>query len=203
MPLPPQAASVLDFWLGDGVELGWPSQDMSKRWFQGGPELDRECHEKFGDLVTQAVAGKLQDWAAEPLGRLALVLLLDQFARNIYRGKPAAFSGDVRAQQLVKDALTQRIDEQLPWIGRVFLYMPLMHAEDLLLQEEGVRRFARLAGEAPEELRAGIESNLRFAQQHRDIVARFGRFPYRNAALGRTNTALEFDFIKNGPRFGQ
>jgi uncharacterized protein (DUF924 family) len=85
----------------------------------------------------------------------------------------------------------------------MFFYMPLMHAEDLVLQEEGVRRFRELADEVPEDLRVTLTSSLRFAEQHRDIIARLGRFPYRNSALGRTNTALEFEFLKNGPRFGQ
>ena len=122
---------------------------------------------------------------------------------GLFRGEAQAFAGDERAQHLVTDALAQGMDAQLPWVGRMFLYMPLMHAEDLVLQEEGVRQFRQLADEVPDNLRVALTGSLRFAEQHRDIIARLGRFPYRNDALGRTNTALEFEFLKNGPRFGQ
>jgi len=195
--------SVLEFWLGDDFASGWPSRDMGKQWFGGTPKLDWEIAQRFGAQVAQALAGGLTDWEAEPLDRLALVILLDQFPRNIHRGKAQAFAGDQRAQRLVQEALAQGIDKQLPWVGRMFLYMPLMHAEDLPQQEEGVRRFRQLADEAPADLRVTLASSLRFAEQHRDIIARLGRFPYRNNALGRTNTALEFEFLKDGPRFGQ
>lgn len=176
---------------------------MDKQWFGGGPELDAQIRQLFGAQVAQALDGGLVDWEAEPLHRLALVILLDQFTRNIFRGQARAFAGDTRAQQLVREAQAQGLDEQLPWVGRVFLYMPLMHAEDLALQEECVRRFTHLVAAAPTELRATMADNLRFAEQHRDIIARLGRFPYRNAALGRSSTAQEIEFLQNGPRFGQ
>lgn len=203
MPDSAASASVLDFWLGDNFASGWPSRDMGKQWFGGSVELDQQIAQRFGAAVTQALGGGLAGWESQPLDRLALVILLDQFPRNMYRGKAQAFAGDERAQTLVTDALAQGMDTQLPWVGRMFLYMPLMHAEDLVLQEEGVRRFRQLADEVPEDLRVTLTSSLRFAEQHRDIIARLGRFPYRNSALGRTNTALEFEFLKDGPRFGQ
>jgi uncharacterized protein (DUF924 family) len=176
---------------------------MRDQWFGGGADLDREIADRFGDQVALALAGRLTEWEADPLERLALVILLDQFPRNIHRGQALAFAGDARAQQLVTDALARGMDKQLPRVGRVFLYMPLMHAEDLRLQEEGVRLFRQLLADAPEALHAQLASSLKFAEQHRDIIARLGRFPYRNNALGRTNTALEFEFLKDGPRFGQ
>lgn len=194
---------VLDFWLGDGLKLGWPSQDMGKRWFNGGPPLDDEIRQSFGPQVEQALAGHLAAWEAQPLSRLALVILLDQFPRNIFRGKGQAFAGDEQAQRLVRDALVEGMDEVLPWIGRVFLYLPLTHAENLVLQEEGVRRFSALVAAVPEAHRASAQNSLDSAVKHRDIIARYGRFPYRNAALGRTSSALEFEFLKIGPRFGQ
>jgi len=195
--------SILDFWLGDNFASGWPSRDMGKQWFGGKSELDQQIADRFGAVVTQALGGGLTDWEGQPLDRLALVILLDQFPRNMFRGEAQAFAGDERAQRLVTDALAQGMDAQLPWVGRMFLYMPLMHAEDLVLQEEGVRQFRQLTDEVPEDLRVSLTSSLRFAEQHRDIIARLGRFPYRNNALGRTNTTLEFEFLKNGPRFGQ
>ncbi len=182
---------------------GWPSQDMKQLWFTGGPEVDQQIKQKFGAQVAFAVAGGLTDWEHEPFNRLALVIMLDQFTRNVFRGEAGAFAGDARAQQLVSDALAQGVDERLPWVGRVFMYMPLMHAENLALQDESVRRFTHLAAAVPEALRDRIANNLSFAKQHHDIIARFGRFPYRNAALGRISSAHELEFLKNGPRFGQ
>ncbi len=176
---------------------------MGQRWFTGGPELDDEIRHTFGKLIDQALASQLTDWEAEPLSRLALVILLDQFPRNIFRGQARAFAGDEQAQRLVNEALAQGIDDALPWVGRLFLYMPLMHAENLALQEESVRRFSALAAAVPEPHRASAQSSLDFAVKHRDIIARYGRFPYRNSALGRTSSALEFEFLKIGPRFGQ
>jgi uncharacterized protein (DUF924 family) len=208
MSAPPSPAAtspdqVLNFWLCDGLTLGWPSQNMGQRWFNGGPALDEEIRQTFGPLVEQALAGRLAAWAAQPLGRLALVILLDQFPRNIFRGTEKAFAGDEQAQRLVSEALAQDMDEALPWIGRVFLYLPLTHAETLALQEEGVRRFGALVAAVPEAHRAGAQSSLDSAVEHRDIIARYGRFPHRNTVLGRTSSPLEFEFLKIGPRFGQ
>jgi uncharacterized protein (DUF924 family) len=206
---PPAPASeatptdVLDFWLGDGLQLGWPTQDLGKQWFGGGIALDQDIKTRFEPRVVQAVAGGLKDWESPALDRLALVILLDQFTRNVFRGKAQAFAGDARAQQLVTDALARGLDQQLPWVGRVFMYMPLMHAENLALQDECVRRFTQLALDAPDALKPKLAGNADFAGQHRDIVARFGRFPYRNAVLGRASTPEEEEFLKNGPRFGQ
>lgn len=196
-------AEVLDFWLGDGVSKEWPTQDLGKRWFGGGAELDAEISARFGNNVEAAVAGGLQDWEQPPLNRLALVILLDQFTRNVFRGQAKAFAGDARAQQLVLEALANGADLQLPWAGRIFLYMPLMHAESLALQDECVARFTRLQADAPDSLKPRFQGNIDFARQHCDIIARFGRFPYRNAALGRIDTADEVDFLLKGPRFGQ
>jgi uncharacterized protein (DUF924 family) len=196
-------AEVLDFWLGNGVQNEWPTQEQAKRWFSGGAELDADIRARFGADVTTAVAGGLQDWEQPPLTRLALVILLDQFTRNVFRGKAQAFAGDARAQQLVLRTIASGEDRQLPWAGRVFLYMPLMHAENLALQDECVASFTRLVADAPESLKVRLQDNLDFARKHRDIVVRFGRFPYRNAVMGRADTPEEKDFLLKGPRFGQ
>jgi uncharacterized protein (DUF924 family) len=196
-------ARVLEFWLGDGIDKEWPTQDLGKRWFGGGAELDADIRARFGDAVQEAVAGGLRDWEQKPLTRLALVILLDQFTRNVFRGQPQAFAGDGRAQQLVLQTIAAGEDLALPCVGRVFLYMPLMHAESLALQDECVARFTRLQADARDSLKQRLQGNLDFARQHRDIIARLGRFPYRNAALGRPDTAEEQDFLRKGPRFGQ
>ena len=131
------------------------------------------------------------------------MVVLDQFARNVFRGTAKAFAGDGRAQRLASDTVASGEDLQLPWVGRVFMYMPLMHAENLALQEECVRCFTRLATQVPARLHAGLQGNVDFAIQHRDIIARFGRFPHRNQTLGRGSTAAEEEFLRSGPRFGQ
>jgi uncharacterized protein (DUF924 family) len=201
--LPALAAEILDFWLGDGLALGWPSQPLNERWFRGGAALDAEIKARFGPQVLLAVQGGLQDWEAQPHSRLALVLLLDQFTRNVFRGTAQAFAGDARAQQLTLQTLARQQDLALPWVGRVFMYMPLMHAEDSALQARCVDCFSKLVADAPAALKAPLQGNLDFARQHQDIIARFGRFAYRNAALGRTSTAEEVEFLRSGPRFGQ
>ena len=211
---PATPRDVLDFWLGDGLTQGWPTQDLGKRWFGGGAALDEEIKTRFGARVMQALDGalscELNDWvdtsstpATSPLGRLALIILLDQFTRNVFRGSGQAFAGDALAQQLVLQTLADGADLQLPWVGRVFMYMPLMHAENLALQNECVTRFEQLAADAPPDLNERLRGNLDFARQHRAIIEQFGRFPYRNVALGRASTPEEQVFLTTGPRFGQ
>lgn len=197
------AMQVLDYWLGDALQRGWPSESRSALWFGGGPAQDESITRRFATLVERALDGDLTDWADTPLGCLALVILLDQFTRNMFRGQARAFSGDRRAQALVHGALQKHWDLALPGAGAVFLYMPLMHAEDLALQELCVRSFEALLQRAPADRHEELKGNLRFARQHRDIIEQFGRFPYRNAALGRPSSAQEEDFLREGPRFGQ
>jgi uncharacterized protein (DUF924 family) len=200
---PTAAQVVLNFWLADGVQRDWTTREMKDLWFGGGAEQDERIRLLFGQQVNQALDGGLRDWENTPLERLALVLLLDQFTRNVYRGSGQAFAGDGRAQQLVLDAIARGWDKKLTAVCRVFLYMPLMHAEDLAMQDECVQRFTELQANAPDELRQRLQRNLDFARQHRDILARFGRFPHRNRALGRTPTPEEEEFLLKGPRFGQ
>lgn len=202
-PLPADAHAVLDFWFGDALTLGWPSQSRSALWFGGGKALDDDITRRFGGLVEQALQGGLGDWESGPQRRLALVILLDQFTRNVFRGQARAFAGDRRAQQLVQDALARGWDERLPLAARVFLYMPLMHAEDPALQHQCVRCFEALVATAPPERRKDVQGNLDFARQHCDIIVRYGRFPYRNQAMGRPDTPQEREFLRDGPRFGQ
>ena len=199
----PQALSVLDFWLGDGLREGWPTDDLNARWFRGGAAVDQQIRQRFGPAVASALQGGLAHWEAKPTELLALVILLDQFTRNIFRGTAQAFAGDARAQRLSLTALANNHDQLLPWVGRLFLYMPLMHAESLALQTECVSRFENLLAQAPEPLKEQIAGHLPFARQHQTIIERFGRFPHRNAALGRSSTPEEDLFLKDGPRFGQ
>ncbi|MDP1780495.1 MAG: DUF924 family protein [Hydrogenophaga sp.] len=200
---PPTASDVLDFWFGDGLQLDWPSQDHNELWFGGGPAQDEAIRQRFGPLVDEALNGGLIEWETEPRTRLALIVLLDQLSRNVHRGQRRAFDGDARAQRITRRSIAEGMDTTLTPAGCVFLYMPLMHAEHLALQEECVARFQKLVDSSPQALRDKLNSNLRFAVVHRDIVAQYGRFPYRNAVLGRESTPEEDEFLKNGPRFGQ
>jgi uncharacterized protein (DUF924 family) len=195
--------AVLNFWFDDGLEKGWPTKDMQPLWFGAKAQLDELIRERFMEPVCEALAGGFEDWEDEPDSRLALVVLLDQFTRNAFRGEARAFAGDQRAQQLVKDALAKNWDDGMAWVARMSMYMPLMHAEDLDLQDECIARFTRLLADVPDKLKETIEGNLKYARKHHDIVAEFGRFPYRNATLGRLSTPAEQVFIISGPRFGQ
>lgn len=199
----PSPQDVLDFWFGDGLQHDWPSQDLNPLWFGGGAEQDDQIRQRFGALVASALGGGLSEWESALTTRLALVIVLDQFSRNVHRSQAQAFAGDARAQQLVLATLAAREDETLARVGRVFLYMPLMHAEDIALQARCVERFTALHDNSPPALREKLASNLRFAREHRDTVARFGRFPHRNAALGRESSDAELAFLKTGPRYGQ
>ena len=199
----PDPDDVLDFWFGDGLSQGWPSDDRSALWFGGGPALDAQIRERFGPRVEQALSGELVEWETRTRDRLALLILLDQFTRNVHRGQKRAFAGDGRSQRLVLQSLALEQDNELPTIGRVFFYMPLMHAESPALQDECVRRFEGLMRQSPPALQQKLQGNLKAAREHADIVHRFGRFPHRNAVLGRNNTPEEDAFLTHGPRFGQ
>src|SRR3990167_925674 len=198
-----QPQEVLDFWFGDGLLHDWPTSDRSALWFGGGAAQDALITQNFGALVESALGGGLHDWEAQLESRLALIVVLDQFTRNVFRGQARAFAGDGRAQKLVLQSLALAQDAELPRVGRVFLYMPLMHAENRALQDECVARFTHLLATTTPELRDTLAGNLRFAYQGVEIIKKFGRFPHRNAALGRVSTPEEEAFLKDGPRFGQ
>jgi uncharacterized protein (DUF924 family) len=172
---------VLDFWFRELAPL---------QWFAGGAELDGVVRERFAALLEQARRGELDAWANTPRGRLALILVLDQFSRHVFRGRPEAFASDPKAQTLTREGLDAGMDQSLTSAERHFFYMPLMHAEDAELQALSVAKYSALRDEA-----ARI---LDFAEQHRSIVVRFGRFPHRNAVLERAATAEEQRFLESG-----
>lgn len=189
--------AILEFWFGP--DLAAPvSDERRQRWFRKNEAFDREIRERFGADVERAAQGELEDWVGTPRGRLALVLLLDQFTRNIYRGNARSFACDARAEQLSLEGVERGDDQALPALARAFLYMPFMHAENLELQNRGVALFEALAREP----NAG-GSFADFARLHRDIIQRFGHFPHRNRVLGRPSTEEETEFLKTpGSSFG-
>ena len=199
----PQARQVLEFWLGNALSLGWPSESRGELWFGGGAALDRQIEANFGDLVRDAVASGLSGWEAAPLDRLALLLLLDQFTRNVFRGSAKAFRGDPRALALALDTMDRGWDAELPLAGRAFLMLPLSHAESLEIQDHAVYYISRQAATAPTTQAGKLDGHVKSALEHRDIIAAFGRFPHRNAVLGRVTTAAEQTWLLTGKRFGQ
>lgn len=179
---------MLGFWFEPGHE---------RRWFETSETTDREIHDRFSALWKKAREGLLDHWANDARARLALVILFDQFSRNLNRNSPAAFETDARAQRLALGAEASGHATELRPIERAFLFMPLMHAEDARLQEHGVELFEALGSQADDCKHFG-----KYARMHRDVVRRFGRFPHRNAVLGRESTAEEQEFLTQGGMFG-
>ena len=182
--LPEQAKEVLDFWFG-------PVDEVRAEWFRKDAAFDAEIELRFGTLIARAIAGELDSWQTLPDAALARIIVLDQFTRNTRRNRPDSFEGDALALAGARAMVDAGFDLAVSPVRRVFVYMPFMHAEGLEFQDECVRLFARLAKESP-----SAEGNLDFAQRHRAIIERFGRFPHRNAALGRASTPEEVEFLK-------
>lgn len=189
--LPPAAAAVLDFWF---LPAGQPGHDVFRpEWFRKDPAFDTVIRERFGALAEQALAGGLVDWEATADGALARILLLDQFPRNLFRDTARAFAGDTAALALAESLVASGRDKNLPPIRRWFVFLPFEHSESLLNQERAVALFAGLRREAQDP---AFEAAYDYAVRHRDVIERFGRFPHRNAALGRASTPEEQAFLK-------
>ena len=169
--------SILEFWF---AELP-PSA-----WFTSSAELDSTIARRFGDIHQSALAGELYSWRHKPQGRLAEIIVLDQFSRNIYRDQAKAFAADGQALILAQEAIRARADEDLSQPQRVFMYMPYMHSESEAIQNASLRLYEGL----------GLADNYRFAIKHQQIIKEFGRYPHRNAILGRESTAAEIAFLK-------
>jgi uncharacterized protein (DUF924 family) len=193
---------LLDWWFGSCESPDDVAADKGKLWFGKRNRQDLEARMRFGDLVEQALAGGLTEWTQRPEGWLALVLLLDQLPRMIFRDTPKSFSGDLRAQALVAQGIAADFDRQLRPIQRAFIYLVFEHCENLAVQNEAVSRFTDLLAEQPEAERAVFADNLDYAERHQKVIAQFGRFPHRNAVLGRESTAEELAFLDGpGSRF--
>ena len=195
---------VTTFWFRDATRSPQALERRGAVWFGVESAFDRECAARFAASLEDAARGALDDWAGTPQGRLALVILLDQMPRNIHRGSPAAFAHDTQAAAHCVAGIESGQDRSLHPVERVFLYMPLQHAEDLGLQRRSVERFESLAAEADDAWRDHFAENAHYAHLHRDIVERFGRFPHRNRVLGRESTEEELSYLADGaPTFGQ
>ncbi len=202
MPGTPSFGPLLSHWFGT-LQAGFADAAHRKRWFGGGPAFDAELRARFSDLVEAALTDALGDWLESTQGLLAYVLVCDQLTRNLFRGRPEAFAGDTRALTAARQAIKQGIDTHLAPDERSFLYMPFEHSEDLLDQHTCVGLFVELRDQCADEHKQQLEEYLRYAIAHRDIIREFGRFPHRNAVLGRESSSSERRYLATGPTFGQ
>jgi uncharacterized protein (DUF924 family) len=204
-----EARSVREFWFGTQPLSAERLQQRMRFWFGDEPtavrrERDAAIRSRFGELLERAGAGELASWADGPRRRLSLIILLDQFPRNLYRGSARAFAYDAQALALALSGMQSAADAALDVIERIFFYMPLQHAESREVQDESVAAYRRVLAEAPAAVRAFFASSLRSAEHHRSIIEQFGRFPHRNRALNRPGTPEEEQWLaRTGGRFGQ
>jgi uncharacterized protein (DUF924 family) len=192
--------AVIEYWIGASDPQTFKNQ--TRRWYIASADTDQFIEATFGDTLRAAEAHKLDPWKNSPTGCLALVILLDQFSRNLYRGTPKAYQNDPLALQIARQLISSGTQLSIP--ARIVAYHPLHHAEDLAMQEMAVDLFSRLVREADKEWQEQLEAQLRSAKGHRDVIQRFSRFPHRNQVLGRESSAEELGFIARDRRtYGQ
>ncbi len=182
---------ILNFWF-EGLDL---TKKMEKRklWFKSTLEFDQAIHDNFSEAYEDAAAGRLDDMKESREGCLALIIILDQFSRNLFRNNPKAFAADAKAREFARYALEQGYDQNIDDFAKIFFYLPFEHSEELADQELSVKLFTP----------AGHEETSKAAIDHHDAIARFGRFPHRNAVMGRENTPEEEEYLKNPPMWGK
>ena len=195
---------IVTFWLSDSRDSPDRASARRRWWYHGGPVVDEEIRARFGDLVPRVLAGEPTGWRDTPDGTLALVLLLDQFTRHLYRGTIDAYAGDPGAFEIVNDAIDRGLDRALHPVARIWLYHPFHHSEDVAEQDRGLGLLRALRCDADPAWHGYVERSIRGWTRHRNIVARFGRFPHRNAVLGRESTMEERAYMAaGGESFGQ
>lgn len=188
---------ILNFWFGDLGQADLPSSDRTNLWFGESEKLKKDMLKLFSNEFVAASNGQLDNWSMTPRGRLALIILLDQFPRWAFRNSPNAFSQDENAQTLCVEGLLQHMDQSLTLIERVFFYMPLVHAEDALQQEKSIQLFQNLVSLSMSETTQVYQLFLAYAYAHFRVIKEFGRFPQRNHILGRESTEAEVAFLKS------
>jgi uncharacterized protein (DUF924 family) len=189
---------ILHFWFGAFPTPYTADASKTDMWFKNGAAYDSEIFINFGVDYDKAINGELDHWVDSYRGRLALIILLDQFSRHIHRGTAQAFSQDEKAQALCIDGIGAGDDARCHAVERSFFYLPLEHAEDIERQELSVRAFTQLVQDVPEQYQKPFESSLSFARSHRYVIEKFGRFPELNEILGRESTSEEIEFIASG-----
>ncbi|MFT4551673.1 MAG: hypothetical protein ACI9S8_000289 [Chlamydiales bacterium] len=187
---------ILNYWFAKvpDVPTYFP-HDKAKLWFSKSQETDDYISKTFGDLIPLADSGVLKHWENSDKSRLALVILLDQFTRNIYRGSEQSFAYDPIALRVCLETIEKGKDKDLFPVERSFFYLPLEHSEDLSLQNLSVEKFQKLLEESPDNLREVLSANVDYAIKHREIIERFGRYPHRNEILGRESSEEEMNFL--------
>ena len=190
---------LLTFWFGE-LENGVASEEQATLWFTSSAEFDQSCREGYEGTLKSL---QPNSWPQDARSQLALIILCDQIPRNIYRGTAEAFAYDGIALAAAKQGIERQIDQDLELDEKGFFYMPFEHSESLLDQHTAVGLFSALRDKAPKALKSDAGNKLRYAQIHRDIIQRFGRFPHRNRVLGRESTAEELELIEQGDGFGQ
>lgn len=194
--MPDKIHELLNFWFGNLGSADLPNSDRTNLWF-GENEIVKQKLAAFTDEYEAASTGKLFEWSNTPRGRLALIILLDQFSRYIHRRSSLAFAFDKTAQELCAEGLRQKMDQSLTLIERVFFYMPLVHSEDSNSQEQSIRLYQELVSLSMSETTQIYQLFLAYAYAHFRVIKEFGRFPQRNKILGRESTQAEIAFLKN------
>lgn len=189
---------VLQFWFGQSINNATAST-QANLWWRKRPEVDQQIREDFEDGLRGLVQGEYGDWLHTARGRLAAIIVLDQFSRNMYRDKPQAFAQDALALQWCLEGLEEKVDLQLEPIERVFFYLPLEHSEELRMQDLACHKFADLLDQVSATETASSDNTYQdfyqFAERHRDVIQQFGRFPHRNGILGRPSTKAEQQYL--------
>jgi uncharacterized protein (DUF924 family) len=188
---------VIAFWFGEPAKTAEDMKAKLKKWFQGGPAMDEATQREFGAETEAAIEGKLDAWLAEPKGWLGLLIVLDQFTRNIFRGNARTHAGDARAEELCIAALDRGELHALPMEERHFAMMPLLHSENAEHQARYQIEYAKFMKDVPEQFRFFYSAGVEQGEKYSAIIRRFGRFPHRNAILGRTSTPEEIEFLKD------
>lgn len=198
MTAPEGPEEVLSYWFPEDIDNADPEtlRSQGQRWMGGVPEVDREITERFGDVLERALRGELDHWAETPRGRLALIIVLDQFSRHVYRGSSLSYTQDEKALQLALEGIDLGMDRELGAMERMFFWLPLAHSEDLALHERSVDHAEEEAANALSHLRAGAEFGVSQAKAVRGVIARFGRHPHRNEILGRNSTPEELEYLR-------
>jgi uncharacterized protein (DUF924 family) len=199
----PTPQDVIDYWIGEASASPDAAGKKHKLWFGKSQETDAEIRKRFGELLeTLSDLPSAEDWAARgPRERLAVIIVLDQFSRNLYRDEAKAFEQDSLALLLCKDGLALNQDKGMSEVERIFFYLPLEHSEVPEDQERSVSVFTDLLVESREGFRNLIESTLQYAKDHKKVIDEFGRFPHRNKALGRESTDAEKEWLAEGGGF--
>ncbi len=193
-----ESDSLLEVWFGDDLDIRETVVARVRTWFEGGAAFDEALKRRFGSLPDRALRGEFAAWRETPRQTVALVLALDQLPRNLFRDTGRAFAYDTAAVDTTRWAISHEMDEQVHPVEAAFFYFPLEHAEDIDLQTQCVSLFRRLTDRAPSSLRDVFESFESFAERHRGVIERFGRFPHRNELLGRVSTPEESRYLREG-----